>query len=130
MWCSSSPPSRLPGSCRASLRWSATPPGRSFGRPVLRQGCPDRIARCAQGRGALILTTDDQIEIDVRDDAAAMTQLFTLPAAARMDALAAMRGISAFDEHPMKMLKQIHEQGDGFRVAVDDPRDPGALRRP
>jgi uncharacterized protein YjaZ len=75
------------------------------------------------------LTTSDQIEIDVHDDAAAMTHLFTLPAPARMDALAAMRGISAFDEEPMKMLKQIHEQGDGFRVNVDDPRYADALLR-
>lgn len=77
----------------------------------------------------MALTTSDQIEIDVRDDAAAMTRLFTLPAPARMDALAAMRGISAFDEGPMKMLRQVHEQGDGFRVAVDDPRYPDALKR-
>jgi uncharacterized protein YjaZ len=75
------------------------------------------------------LTTGDQIEIDVRDDAAAMTSLFALPAPARMDALASMRGISAFDEEPMKLLKQIHEQGDGFRVNVDDPRYPQALQR-
>jgi len=75
------------------------------------------------------LTTGDQIEIDVHNDAAAMTRLFTLPATARMDALAAMRGISAFDEEPMKMLKQIHEQGDGFRVDVDDSRFPEALQR-
>jgi hypothetical protein len=78
---------------------------------------------------AMALTTGDQIEIDVRDDAAAMTHLFTLPAPARMDALAAMRGISAFDEEPLRMLKQIHEQGDGFRVSVDDPRYPDALQR-
>ena len=75
------------------------------------------------------LTTSDQIEIDVRDDAAAMTRLFTLPASARMDALASMRGISSFDDELMKLLKQIHEQGDGFRVNVDDPRNPEALRR-
>ena len=75
------------------------------------------------------LTTSDQIEIDVHDDAAAMTRLFTLPAPARMGALAEMRGISAFDEEPMKMLKQIHEQGDGFRVNVDDPRYADALQR-
>ena len=75
------------------------------------------------------LTTGDQIEIDVHDDARAMTDLFTLPAPARMDALAAMRGISAFDEEPMRMLKQIHEQGDGFRVNVDDARYPEALQR-
>jgi len=75
------------------------------------------------------LTTGDQIEIDVRDDAAAMTHLLTLPATARIDALASMRGISAFDEEPMKLLKQIHEQGDGFRVNVDDPRYPEALQR-
>ncbi|MGH7760835.1 MAG: DUF2268 domain-containing putative Zn-dependent protease [Candidatus Dormibacteraceae bacterium] len=75
------------------------------------------------------LTTSDQIEIDVHNDAAAMTHLFTLPAHARMDALAAIRGISAFDEAPLKMLKQIHEQGDGFRVHVDDARYPEALQR-
>jgi uncharacterized protein YjaZ len=75
------------------------------------------------------MTTDDQIEIDVRDDAAAMTHLFTLPAPARLDALAAMRGISAFDEQPFTQLKQIHEHGDGFRVNVEDPRYPVALKR-
>ena len=75
------------------------------------------------------LTTGDQIEIDVRDDATAMTHLLTLPATARMDALASMRGISAFDEEPMKQLKQIHEHGDGFRVNVDDARYPEALLR-
>jgi uncharacterized protein YjaZ len=75
------------------------------------------------------LTTGDQIEIDVRDDAAAMTHLLTLPAPARMDALATMRGISAFDEEPMKLLKQIHELGDGFRVNVDDARYPEAWQR-
>jgi uncharacterized protein YjaZ len=77
----------------------------------------------------MALTTDDQIEIDVRDDAAAMTHLFTLPAPARLDALAAMRGISTFDEEPLKQLKQIHEQGDGFRVNTDDPRYPQALQK-
>jgi uncharacterized protein YjaZ len=77
----------------------------------------------------MALTTDDQIEIDVRDDAAAMTHLLSLPAPARMDALAAMRGFSAFDDDRMKLLKQIHEQGDGFRVSVDDPRYPGALQQ-
>jgi uncharacterized protein YjaZ len=76
-----------------------------------------------------ILTTDDQIEIDVHDDAAAMTHLFALPAPARLDALAAMRGISAFDEQPFMQLKQIHEHGDGFRVGVDDERYPVALKR-
>jgi len=76
-----------------------------------------------------MMTTDDQIEIDVRDDAAAMTHLFTLPAPARLDALAEMRGISAFDDQPFTQLKQIHEHGDGFRVGVDDPRYPVALKR-
>jgi uncharacterized protein YjaZ len=76
-----------------------------------------------------MMTTDDQIEINVRDDAAAMTHLFTLPAPARLDALAEMRGISAFDEQPFTQLKQIHEHGDGFRVGVDDPRYPVALKR-
>src|ERR1700693_6218394 len=58
-----------------------------------------------------------------------MTNLLTLPAPARMDALAAMRGISAFDEEPMKLLKQIHEQGDGFRVHLDYRRYQEALQR-
>ena len=77
----------------------------------------------------MTMTTDDQIEFDVRDDAAAMAHLFELPVSARMDALAAMRGFSAFDEASMKVLKQIHEEGDGFRVNVDDPRYPGALQQ-
>jgi len=77
----------------------------------------------------LALTTDEQIEIDVHDDAAALARLFTLPVAARFDALAEMRGISAFDEGPMRMLKQVHEEGDGFRVRADDPRFAPALRR-
>jgi uncharacterized protein YjaZ len=76
-----------------------------------------------------MMTTDDQIEINVRDDAAAMTHLFTLAAPARLDALATMRGISAFDEQPFTQLKQIHEHGDGFRVSVDDPRYPVAWKR-
>jgi len=76
-----------------------------------------------------MMTTDDQIEINVRDDAAAMTHLLTLPAPARLDALATMRGISAFDEQPFTQLKQIHEHGDGFRVSVDDPRYPVAWKR-
>jgi uncharacterized protein YjaZ len=75
------------------------------------------------------LTTDDQIEIDVRDDAAGMARLFTLPAPARLDALAKMRGVSSFDEGAMSFLKQIHENGDGFRVHVDDPRYVPALQR-
>src|SRR5450756_2580808 len=58
-----------------------------------------------------------------------MTHLHTLPATASMDALAPMRGISAFDEEPRKQLKQIHEHGDGFRVNVDDARSPEALLR-
>jgi uncharacterized protein YjaZ len=75
----------------------------------------------------MALTTDDQIQIAVHDDAAAMARLFTLPRPARMNALAEMRGISAFDEGPMSMLRQIHEKGDGFRVNVEDPRYPEAL---
>jgi uncharacterized protein YjaZ len=77
----------------------------------------------------MALTTDDQIQIDVHNDAAAMAHLFTLPGPARLNALAEMRGISAFDEGPMGMLRQIHEKGDGFRVNVEDPRYPEALAR-
>jgi uncharacterized protein YjaZ len=76
-----------------------------------------------------VLTTSGQMEIVVHDDAAAMAGLFKLPVAKRLSALAAMRGVSEFDEPAMKQLKQIHEQGDGFRVAVDDPRYPAALKR-
>ena len=77
----------------------------------------------------MALTTADSIEIVVHDDAAAMTQLLTLPVSRRLSALAAIRGISEFDEPAMKMLKQIHERGDGFRVGVDDDRYLPALKR-
>jgi uncharacterized protein YjaZ len=77
----------------------------------------------------MAMTTDDQIEIDVRDDAAALARIFTLPVAARMEALAEMRGISAFDRAGMDQLTQIHEHGDGFRIQVDDPRYAVALQR-
>jgi uncharacterized protein YjaZ len=88
-----------------------------------------RRGRWRHEDGVMALTTGDQIVIDVRDDAKAMAELLTMPAPARLDALAAMRGISTFDAEPMRMLKQIHEQGDGFRVGVDDPRYPAALQR-
>jgi uncharacterized protein YjaZ len=76
-----------------------------------------------------VLTTSGQMEIVVHDDAVAMASLFKLPVAKRLAALAAMRGVSEFDEPAMKQLRQIHEQGDGFRVGVDDPRYPAALKR-
>jgi uncharacterized protein YjaZ len=40
-----------------------------------------------------------------------------------------MRGISEFDEPAMKQLRQIHMEGDGFRVESDDPRYPVGLAR-
>lgn len=76
-----------------------------------------------------MMTTDDQIEIDVRDDAAALARLFTLPVPARLAALAEMNGVSSFEGSSMDRLKQIHEHGDGFRVNVDDPRYAEALAR-
>ena len=76
-----------------------------------------------------MITTDDQIEIDVRDDAAALARLFTLPVSARLEALAEMQGISSFDETAMARLRHTHERGDGFRVNVDDPRYAEALQR-
>src|SRR5437588_352355 len=77
----------------------------------------------------IVLTTSGKMEIVVHDDAAAMARLFKLPVAKRLGALAEMRGISEFDEPAMKQLRQIHEQGDGFRVGVDDPRYPAAQSR-
>jgi uncharacterized protein YjaZ len=77
----------------------------------------------------MALTTDDRIEFVVHDDAAAMARLLTLPVSRRLGDLAAMRGISEFDEPAMKQLRQVHELGDGFRVGVDDPRYPAALAR-
>jgi len=77
----------------------------------------------------MALSTDDQIEFVVHDDASALERLFTLPLPARLDALAAMRGISSFDSAAMDTLRQIHERGDGFRVEVDDPRYPAAIKR-
>jgi len=76
-----------------------------------------------------VITTDDQIEIDVRDDAAALARLFTLPVSARLEALAEMQGISSFEQTAMARLRHTHEQGDGFRVNVDDPRYSDALQR-
>jgi uncharacterized protein YjaZ len=75
----------------------------------------------------IVLTTGEQMEIVVHDDAPAMANLFKLPIAKRLGALAQMRGISEFDEPAMKQLRQIHERGDGFRVGVDDARYPVAL---
>ena len=75
------------------------------------------------------LTTDDQIEIDVRDDASALARLLTLPVSARLEALAELNGVSVFDESAVARLKQVHEKGDGFRVNVDDPRYAPALER-
>jgi uncharacterized protein YjaZ len=77
----------------------------------------------------LVLSTSGQMEIVVHDDAAALAKLFKLPVSKRLGALAAMRGISEFDEPAMKQLKQIHEEGDGFRVGVDDARYAAALAR-
>jgi uncharacterized protein YjaZ len=75
------------------------------------------------------MTTDDQIEIDVHDDAAALARVLTLPVGARLEALAEMQAISAFDHAAMSRLKQTHETGDGFRVNVDDSRYAAALHR-
>jgi uncharacterized protein YjaZ len=75
------------------------------------------------------MTTDDQIEIDVHDDAAALARIFTLPVSARLEALAEMQGVSAFDKKAMSRLRQTHETGDGFRFNVDDPRYAPALQR-
>lgn len=77
----------------------------------------------------LVLSTSGQMEIVVHDDAPALAKLFKLPVSKRLGALAAIRGISEFDEPAMKQLKQIHERGDGFRVGADDPRYPAALAR-
>ena len=76
-----------------------------------------------------MITTDDQMQIDVRDDAAALGRLLTLPVPARLEALAEMNGISSFDAPAMARLRQTHEQGDGFRVNVDDARYVEALQR-
>ena len=77
----------------------------------------------------VVLSTSGQMEIVVHDDAPALAKLFKLPVSKRLGALAALRGISEFDETAMKQLKQIHERGDGFRVGVDDARYPAALTR-
>ena len=69
------------------------------------------------------------MEFVVHDDAAELAKLFKLPVTKRLGALAEMRGVSEFDEPAMKRLRQIHEQGDGFRVGTDDIRYPAALAR-
>ena len=75
------------------------------------------------------LTSEDQIEINVHDDAGALARLFSLPVAARLEALAEIQGISAFDRVGMTRLEHTHTNGDGFRVNVDDPRYAPALQR-
>lgn len=77
----------------------------------------------------MALSTDDQLEFVVRDDGPALARLFRLPVSARLDALAAIRGISSFDTAGMNLLREIHERGDGFRVEVDDPRYEAAVER-
>src|SRR5260370_42678623 len=77
----------------------------------------------------MALSADELMEFVVHDDAPALQRLFTLPVQARLDALAAMRGVSSFDTAGMEMLREIHEKGDGFRVHVDDPRYPAAVDR-
>src|SRR5260370_29799198 len=77
----------------------------------------------------MALSTDHQIEFGVHDDGEAVLRLLKEPLTARLDALAAMRGISSFDTGGMEMLREIHERGDGFRVEVDDPRYGEAVRR-
>jgi len=75
------------------------------------------------------MTTDDQLEIDVHDDAPALARLFKLPVEARLEALAEINRVSAFDDRAMARVRQPHESGDGFRVGVDDPRYAPALQR-
>jgi len=75
------------------------------------------------------MTTDDQIEIDVHDDAPGLARILDLPPSARLAALAEMQGISTFDQVAMTRLRQTHEIGDGFRVNTDDPRYAPALQR-
>jgi len=53
----------------------------------------------------IVLTTSGLMEVVVHDDAAAMARLFKLPVAKRLGALAAMRGLSEFDEPAMKQLQ-------------------------
>ena len=75
------------------------------------------------------MTTDDQIEINVHDDAAALARILALPPQARLAALAEMHGISTFDQVAMARLQQTHESGDGLRVTADDRRYAPALQR-
>src|SRR6266705_1566917 len=58
----------------------------------------------------MTITTDDQIEIDVHDDAAALARVLSLPVSVRLEALAEMNGISAFDTNAMSRLRHTHEK--------------------
>jgi len=77
----------------------------------------------------VIITTDDQIELDVHDDAAALARIFTLPIGARLEALAEIYGASSFDQAAMTRVREVHEHGDGFRVHEEDSRFAPALQR-
>jgi len=77
----------------------------------------------------MALSTDDQIEFaGARRRPRRFKRLFTLPVSARLDALAAMRGVSSFDGAGMEMLRQIHERGDGFPRRGRRPTLPGGDR--
>ena len=73
-------------------------------------------------------TTASEMEIAVRYDAKALARLLELPVLKRWPAMAAMNGIEKATPR-LAFLKQIHEQGDGFRVGNDDPRHAEGLAR-
>jgi uncharacterized protein YjaZ len=75
------------------------------------------------------LTTAEEMEIAVRDDAEALAKILELSTSERWPAMAAMNGIEASDASGLAFLKQIHEQGDGFRVGIGDPRQLEGLAR-
>jgi uncharacterized protein YjaZ len=79
--------------------------------------------------GDVELTTAAEMEIAVRDDAEALARILELPASERWPAMAAMNGMEESDTSGLAFLKQIHEQGDGFRVGIDDPRHAEGLAR-
>src|SRR2546427_12600973 len=57
----------------------------------------------------MALSTDDQIEFAVHDDAEALLRLFKEPVSGRLDALAASRGLSSLGIARMERLKHIHD---------------------
>ncbi len=78
---------------------------------------------------AIDIAATGAMEIVVRDDAEALGRVIALPPSERLAALAEMAGAVEDDAGTLAFLRQIHEQGDGFRLGRVDPHHRQGLDR-